>query len=171
MMEMHQMSLYWINLDEVRLGIMPRPRGNDWLSDDLRLLRQVGVDVVVSALTSEENQELGLTEEGQECAHIGLVFVSFPIEDRSVPASHAKFGALVDRLTEYLGKGKAIAVHCRAGIGRSSMIAACVLIRKGLSLDSVFQTIEEARGCPVPDTLEQRQWVERFSAFRAKSMD
>jgi len=157
------MSLYWINLDGVRLGIMPRPRGNDWLSDDLRLLRQVGVDVVVSALTSEENQELGLTEEGQECANIGLVFVSFPIKDRSVPASHTKFGALVDRLSEYLGKGKAIAVHCRAGIGRSSMIAASVLNRNSISVDSAFQAIAESRGCAVPDTLEQRQWVEQFS--------
>ena len=53
------MSLYWIDREGVRLGIMPRPRGNDWLSDDLRLLRQAGVDVIVSALTALEAEELG----------------------------------------------------------------------------------------------------------------
>jgi protein-tyrosine phosphatase len=121
------------------------------------------VEVVVSALTAPEVEELGLSEEAQECAQSGLVFISFPIEDRSVPTSHAKFGTLVDQLLEYSRKGKAIAVHCRAGIGRSSMIAACVLIRNGFSANSAFQTIEESRGCPVPDTPEQRQWVERFS--------
>jgi protein-tyrosine phosphatase len=170
-MEMHEMSLYWISSGGVRLGIMPRPRGNDWLSDDLRLLRRAGVDVVVSALTIPEVEELGLTEEAKECAQSGLVFISFPIEDRSVPTSQEEFSALVDQLLEHSRNGRVIAVHCRAGIGRASMIAACVLIRKGLSLDSVFQTIEEARGRTVPDTLEQRQWVERFSAYRTKSVD
>jgi|GraSoiStandDraft_36_1057302.scaffolds.fasta_scaffold11374_3 protein-tyrosine phosphatase len=157
------MSLYWIDREGVRLGIMPRPRGHDWLSDDLRMLRRAGVDVIVSALTALEAEELGLAEEAQECAQNGLLFISFPIEDRSVPTSHVDFGALVNQLLEYSRKGKAIAVHCRAGIGRSSMIAACVLIRNSLSVESAFQAIEESRGCPVPDTPEQRRWVERFS--------
>jgi protein-tyrosine phosphatase len=157
------MSLYWINREGLRLGIMPRPRGNDWLSDDLRMLRQAGVDVIVSALTVPEAEELGLAAEAQECALNGLLFISFPIEDRSIPTSHTDFGALVNQLLEYSRRGKAIAVHCRAGIGRSSMIAACVLIRNGLSVESSFQSIKESRGCPVPDTAEQRQWVEGFS--------
>jgi protein-tyrosine phosphatase len=157
------MSLYWINLEGIRLGIMPRPRESDWLSDDLRLLRQAGVDVIVSALTSAEAEDLCLRNEAQGCAQSGLDFVSFPIEDRSVPNSHAEFVTLVDQLMEYSRKGKAIAVHCRAGIGRSSLIAACVLKRNGFSADSAFQAIEESRGCPVPDTPEQRLWVERFS--------
>jgi len=157
------MSLYWINRDGVRLGIMPRPRGNDWICDDLRMLLQAGVDVIVSALTALEAEELGLAVEAPECAQHVLLFISFPIEDRSVPMSHTDFSALVNQLLEYSRRGKAIAVHCRAGIGRSSMIAACVLIRNGLSVESAFQAIEESRGCPVPDTPEQRQWVERFS--------
>jgi protein-tyrosine phosphatase len=130
---------------------------------DLRMLRQAGVDVIVSALTASEVEDLGLSEEAQGCALAGLVFISFAIEDRSVPTSQVDFSALVNQLLEYSRKGKAIAVHCRAGIGRSSMIAACVLIRNGLSAESAFQAIEESRGCPVPDTPEQRRWVERFS--------
>src|SRR5437016_1899679 len=57
------MSLYWINREGVRLRIMPRPRGNDWLPDDLRVLRQAGVDVIVSALTAPVAEELGLVAE------------------------------------------------------------------------------------------------------------
>ena len=164
------MSLYWIMQEGLRLGIMPRPRGNDWLSDDLRILRQAGVDVIVSALTALEAEELGLAAEAQECAQNGLLFISFPIEDRSVPTSHTDFSALVNRLLEYSRRGKAIVVHCRAGIGRSSMIAACVLIRNGLSVESSFQSLGESRGCPVPDTPEQRQWVEGFQFRRSHSL-
>jgi len=44
------------------------------------------------------------------------------------------------------------------------MIVASALIRIGLSTESAFRPIEESRGCPVPDTREQRQWIERHSS-------
>jgi protein-tyrosine phosphatase len=83
------------------------------------------------------------------------------VEDRSVPSSFSGFSHLVHSLSEYLRTGKAVAVHCRAGIGRSSMIVAAALIQNGFSVETAFRAIEEARGCPVPDTPEQRQWMER----------
>ena len=107
---------------------------------------------------------MGLREERQCCQNYGLEFLSFPIEDRSVPASFSEFDGLLNSVTDYLRNGKAVGVHCRAGIGRSSMIVASALIRDGLSVDSAFRAIEEARGCSVPDTAEQRQWVERYSS-------
>jgi len=158
------MTLYWVKNDVVRLAIMPRPRGGDWLSNDLRLLRQQGVDAIVSALTPEENEELFLAVESLECRKNDLDFISFSIEDRSVPTSAAAFSRLIRKLQELVSASKTMAIHCRAGIGRSSLIAACLLTRFGLSSDHAFHIIEEARGCPVPDTPEQRTWVERFSA-------
>jgi protein-tyrosine phosphatase len=122
------------------------------------------VDVVVSALTGAEIEELGLVEETHLCRDAGLEFLSIPIEDRSVPGSFSEFKELLHSLTEYLRDGKAVAVHCRAGIGRSSMIVASALIRNGSSVESAFCAIEEARGCPVPDTPEQRDWIERHSS-------
>ncbi len=155
---------YWIKTEGVRLAIIPRPRGQDWLPDDISLLQRAGIDVVVSALTAAENEELGLVEESRCCQSIGIEFLSFPIEDRSVPNSSAEFTELVNSVTDLLRRGKAVAVHCRAGIGRSSMIVASALIRIGLSTESAFRSIEESRGCPVPDTHEQRRWVERHSS-------
>ena len=128
--------------------------------------------MIVSALTSSENKELGLTEESRYCKNCDVEFVSFPIEDRSVPNSISKFNELVSSLTEYLRSGKAVGVHCRAGIGRSSMIVAGVLIHNGFSAASAFNAIEEARGCEVPDTPEQREWVEQnTSRFNPKPVD
>jgi len=155
---------YWIKTEGVRLAIIPRPRGHDWLPDDIDLLQRAGIDVVVSALTAAENEELGLVEERQCCQSRGVGFLSFPIEDRSVPNSLAEFTELVNSVAGFLRKGKAVAVHCRAGIGRSSMIVASALINIGLSTESAFLSIEESRGSPVPDTDEQRRWVERHSS-------
>ena len=133
-------------------------------STSIRLLKRAGVDVLVSALTGSETEDMGLLEESQCCQNYGLEFLSFPIEDRSVPASFSEFDGLLNSLTDRFRNGKAVGVHCRAGIGRSSMIVACALIRDGLSVDSAFHAIQDARGCSVPETAEQRQWVERYSS-------
>jgi len=47
-------------------------------------LRQAGVDVIVSTLTGPEAEEPGLVAEAEECVRNGLLFISFPIEDRSL---------------------------------------------------------------------------------------
>jgi len=158
------MNPLWIKIEGVRLAITPRPRGKDWLEDDIRFLQRAGVDVLVSALTPAEAEELGLLEESQFCQSNGLEFLSLPIEDRSVPSSFNEIDGLLNSVTDYLRNGKAVGVHCRAGIGRSSMIVASALIRNGLSVDTAFSAIQEARGCSVPDTPEQRQWVERYAS-------
>jgi protein-tyrosine phosphatase len=56
-----------------------------------------------------------------------------------------------------------VVIHCRQGVGRSALIAACVLVLRGVSVEKVFDLIENARGCSIPDTEEQRDWVNQFA--------
>jgi len=105
--------------------------------------------------------------EAEECARNGLHFISFPVEDRSLPENGGDFRALINRLVELSKSQKSVVIHCRAGIGRSSLIAACVSTSLGWTPDAAFIAIEEARGCSVPDTPEQRQWVELYDPYRA----
>lgn len=55
-----------------RPAIVGRPRGGDWLSDELIALSREGVDVLVSMLTTEEAQELGLQEESSSAGGTAL---------------------------------------------------------------------------------------------------
>lgn len=157
------MNLYWIETSNARLAIVGRPRGHDWLDDDITSLKQAGVDVLVSALTASESEELGLVEERNVCRSREMDFVSFPIEDRSVPVSQDEFQRLIVSLHALLAAGKHVAIHCRAGIGRSSLIAAALLVDSGFSVETAFVTVERARGISIPDTPEQRLWLERYS--------
>jgi protein-tyrosine phosphatase len=63
--------------------------------------------------------------------------------------------------------GQAIVLHCRMGIGRSSLIAASVLTTLGIAPSEAFALITTARGRSIPDTDEQRQWVDLFVAARS----
>lgn len=109
------MNPFWIKTADVRLAITPRPKGEDWLLDDLRLLKREGIDLVASSLTPAEAEELGLLEEGQGCQSTGLEYLSFPIEDRSVPSSFSEFDELLKTVSDYLSKGRAVGVSlpCR----------------------------------------------------------
>jgi protein-tyrosine phosphatase len=163
-----QPILYWIATPAPgRLATMARPRGGDWLAGELVALRQLGVDTLVSLLTVEELSELELDAEPDLARAAGLRFQSFPIPDYNVPRLDADTVDVIDQLAADVHVGQAIAVHCRMGIGRSSLIAASVLTTLGFAPTEAFALITTARGRPVPDTDEQRQWVDRFVAARS----
>jgi hypothetical protein len=61
------MNPFWIRKEGLRLAITPRPRGYDWLVDDISLWKRAGVDVLVSALSHYETEDMGLLEESQCC--------------------------------------------------------------------------------------------------------
>ncbi|WP_244305154.1 protein-tyrosine phosphatase family protein [Kitasatospora cheerisanensis] len=63
-----------------------------------------------------------LAEEPELAVAAGLRFHSLPIPDRTVPA-HAQVRPALDVLTGRLRAGGHLVFHCRAGIGRSSLLA------------------------------------------------
>jgi len=142
-----------------QLAIIPRPEGEDSLADEMQALRQADIDVVVSMLENHEAVELGLKKERRAAEHAGMVFVNFPIVDHSVPKSTESFLKFLSHLEHHLANGRRIGVHCRACIGRSSVVTASLLVRSGIPLDEAWTTIAIARQYPVPDTAEQAAWV------------
>jgi len=152
-----------------RLAIMPRPRGGDWLEDETKSWRQSGINVVVSLLTSDEIEELNLDAEGELCHVNQIEFVSFPIEDRGVPSSMGSFKNLVSSLGDHLANGRNVVIHCRQGIGRAGLVAIALLVAAGVEKDAAVARVSSARGCLVPETSDQRQWINEFSKSHALS--
>ena len=151
---------YWIEGPwKGRLAIVPRPRGGDWLEDEIAAWRKAGIGTVVSFLTPDEVAEFDLEAEKELSEAHGIRFVSFPIPDRGVPASQHAAAALVEDLEQSLANGEKVALHCRQSVGRSALIAAYLLISEGEDPRRAFERIRSARGVRVPDTAEQIQWV------------
>jgi protein-tyrosine phosphatase len=148
-----------------RLGIVPRPRGGDWLGDDAKAWRDAGINMVVSLLEPTEAADLDLAREAQTVAALGLMFQAFPIPDRGVPASRDSVAQLTRRMIEVLRTGASVVVHCRQGIGRSSMIVAAALVSHGVSVTDALAAIKKSRGIEVPETDEQRRWLADFASW------
>jgi protein-tyrosine phosphatase len=157
-------SLFTVDLPGPgRLSTMARPRGLDWLEDEMKALSMAGVDVLVCALTEPEREDLGLAGEAEAAAAAGLRFVGVPIPDRAVPDAAAVLPVLRD-LAGRLRAGAHVVTHCRFGIGRASLLAAALLVLNGVAPDVAWERLEVARGLAVPDTAEQREWAVRLGA-------
>jgi hypothetical protein len=140
-----------------RLSTMAKPRGGDWLTDEMAALHAAGVDILVCALTTAELHEVDLTDEPRTAHDAGLEFVSIPIPDRDVPNPTTVLPEL-QRLASRLRSGAHIVTHCRFGIGRASLLAAGILVLNGLTPDQAWDQLAHARGLAVPDTPAQRDW-------------
>lgn len=155
-------KIYWINTGQLsgdRMGTMARPRGDDWLEDEVKNLQSQKVDCLISLLESSEEWELGLVKEGEVCMREGIEFINFPIKDVSLPNDEDNFIKLVELLADKIKQNEKVVVHCRMGIGRSSMLVAAVMIRMGYKASETFDIIGEFRKLKVPDTEEQKEWV------------
>ncbi len=146
------------------MAIVKRPRGGEWLFDELQLIREEGVDVLVSLLERKEEIELELTNEGRIWRETGGVFLNFPILDRSVPESSFSAHKMLKSLIAFVEQGNSIAVHCRMSIGRSSIVIAALMASLGFDVDDVFRLISHARGLSTPETSEQVCWVKSYYA-------
>lgn len=140
---------------------MARPRGGEWLQDEMAAMRREGVGVLVCLLEYGEMLELELEREREMCEAAGMAWIHFPIADRKVPAMGEKYVQLVRNVTERLREGAKVVVHCRMGIGRTGMVAAGVLIRGGMSTEEAFAQLSQVRMLKVPDTEQQVRWVEQ----------
>jgi len=156
--------MFWIHSPEPGgLAIAPRPHGGERLAQEIALWRAAGVDLVLSLLEPHEVHELELAGEEQACMRAGMAFLSFPILDRGVPESIGRTCEIVAVCRDRLREGQNLLLHCHGGIGRSSIMAACILASLGIEPQTAFERIEKARGEKVPDTADQRKWAEAFT--------
>lgn len=146
-----------------KLAVAARPRGGEWLEDEIRSWQRSGVNAVFSLLTVEEERDLDISREAAETRAHGMKYLSYPILDRQVPDSESNFATALEKLEGELAAGKNVIIHCRQGIGRTGLVAACLLLRKGIDPETAVRLLSAARGLPVPETPEQRHWIDHYA--------
>lgn len=145
-------KIHWIT---ETIGIIARPRGNEWLEEEIIAFKKQQVTLIVSLLESHEITELGLRQEKHLCEKYNIQFINFPIPDRSIPPKGRQTEEFIHQLSENKTK---LVIHCRMGIGRSSIIAASLLLQNQKAIE-IIPHISHIRGLNVPDTAEQLQWL------------
>ncbi len=160
-------QIYWVEgFAPARIAVAARPRGGDWLHDDMAAMRAAGLDILISALPPEEARQVWLHDEGEAARAAGLEFVHFPVPNLLTPVL-GEAAPLLAALAARVKSGASLAAHCYAGQGRSPMLVASILALLGHEPDEIWPRIRLARGIPVPDTDIQRRWVRELALYFA----
>ena len=140
--------------------LMPSPPAKA-LNEVSQQLVERDVSLLVSLLADEDIRSLGLQDGLPTVVGRGLELKHFPIVDFGLPEPVA-FRVLVSELCAALEQGTSIAIHCWAGLGRTGMLASCILKGLGHPSEDAMQRVAAARGVTIPDTEVQRQFIHEF---------
>jgi atypical dual specificity phosphatase len=145
-------------LKKGRLAGTPRPGVFHELDYDLKALQRVGVTCLVT-----------LTErapEVEEMGHYGIDNIWSPIKDMEAP-SITQAAALCKQIEARLQQQAVVAVHCRAGLGRTGTLLAAYLIWEGAEALGALETVRRVEPRWVQSE-EQVAFLERFSSALAE---
>lgn len=99
-------------------------------------------------------------------AGAGLSLVRFPIDDMSVPASGAEFARFLEEVRARMAAGEGVYLHCLAGVGRTGLALACLLVLAGEPAAGAVAAVRARYKPEAVETAEQRRFVEEFAVGR-----
>lgn len=146
-------GLHWVRRDA--LAGLPRPGLLVDVEEDVAGLWSLGIDTLVSL------EETRTVPEDLLERH-GITSVWLPIPDMAAPSVEEAF-SLCERVHGRIAAGGSVAVHCRAGLGRTGTILAAYLIWEG---QSALEALEAVR-CVQPRFVQSDEQIEFLSAFAA----
>ncbi|MEX1993994.1 MAG: ADP-ribosylglycohydrolase family protein [Steroidobacteraceae bacterium] len=164
---------FWVEPGRILAGEYPAGADEEATQDRLQRLLDAGIDCFID-----------LTEPGEMDAYEGflpgpyardpVVYLRKPIPDHGLPQSADQMQEILDEIDAALAEGRRIYLHCRAGIGRTNLVAGCWFASAGASGDAALVRLNErwqgsarSRSWPtVPETDAQSDFVRDWQPMR-----
>jgi protein-tyrosine phosphatase len=136
------------------------------LSFDLARLRdEYKVSLLVSLIEEHEFESLQIRELRERAGDFGIKVLWSPIRDVSVPKSIEEFAPVVQIVVDALRVGQTVVVHCMGGLGRTGLMAACVLVAATEPApEEAISIVRHARPGAI-QTRGQEEFVKLFQRF------
>ena len=146
-------EFHWII--EQQLAGMQKPGLFGHETEELQGLAELGVQTLVN-----------LTEYPlftAELSALNLSIIHFPIVDMSIPVLSEAM-QLCQLISEQLDQGYSFALHCKAGLGRTGTMLACVLVYRGMVAMNAIDRLRMINRLYI-QTDEQLDFVSRFECY------
>ncbi|WP_342363067.1 dual specificity protein phosphatase family protein [Terrarubrum flagellatum] len=131
-------------------------------------LSAAGATAMITLVETAMLDAFGVPDLGAVAARAGLAWLHLPIADFSTPdtAFLARWREEGRGIHARLDRGEAIAIHCRAGLGRTGTVAAMILVERSLQPREAIAAVREARPGTI-ETTEQQAWVRALRSASA----
>lgn len=160
---------YWVIPGRLLAGEYPVGREQQ-LSDAGRARVQELIAAGISCFVD-------LTEEGECPPYQPLLpptvsYLRHAIRDQRVPRRPAQMRRIQDEIAAVLAGGGTVYLHCRAGIGRTGMVAGCFLVEQGRDGERALRELNElwTQQCAraelwpmVPQTPDQAEYIRHWT--------
>ncbi|GGL80801.1 protein-tyrosine-phosphatase [Deinococcus aerolatus] len=130
---------------------------------DMQTLAADGVNVLAPLIEDFEFDMLGMDGYHAAADLSNLEIKAFAIPDQHAPGKRADFAAFIDELMTDLLDGRGVVVHCRGGLGRAGLAAACLLVQGGMAAETAIELVRQTRDRKAIETREQEQFVHEFA--------
>ncbi len=172
---------YWVEPGRLLVGEFPGSRSRADTMDRLKQVLAAGITQFVdltdaTELPSYEALLPFATPSGRR-----VQYMRESIPDHGVPVSAVTMERIVATLRNAIDAGEVVYLHCRAGIGRSAMVAACYFVERGMSAEAALEALQKCwkqsaksqHWVCVPETEDQyeyiREWARRTGTQTAPS--
>ena len=162
-------NCYWVVPGKLLAGEYPGGASPEATRERLKRLAAVGIGAFID-----------LTQPGELSPYeaelpAGVAYLRKPIPDHGLPEERSHMSGILDALRQALRAPRAVYLHCRAGIGRTGMVAGCYLAERGLGGEGALtelnhlwqQSARSAQWPSVPETDEQTEYVRGWTRAAA----
>ena len=164
---------YWVLPGQLLAGEYPGGTTPELTRARLAGLLERGIDCF---LDLTQPQELDPYESALPSASR---YLRRPIVDHGTPRHRDEMAEILGCLRVALGEGRRVYLHCRAGIGRTGMVAGCLLVERGLAgedalaeLNRLWRQSARSKQWPsVPETADQIEYVRRWTPLPVEESD
>jgi hypothetical protein len=161
-------NTYWVIPELLLAGEHPYGGSEADARERLALLCGAGIDYFIDLTEIDEMPEYRALLPAH--AH----YLRCAIRDTKVPSQIAQMQELQSRIRNARALGRRAYIHCRAGIGRTSLVVGCYLAEEGLDgiaaleqLNRLWRLCARAQSWPtVPQTAEQAAYIRDWPRYR-----
>lgn len=128
-----------------RLLLHSMPGRYESLENVWTQVRNEGVCAIVCLAEKDELHEKSSEyARALEAGTVPCLVIRFEVPDRSAPEDRNAFWALAGDVAQRLKSGEAVLIHCAGGVGRTAMLAVCVLLALGEPVSDARRVVSRA---------------------------
>jgi ADP-ribosylglycohydrolase len=164
---------YWVLPARLLAGEHPGGATSELTRERLSRLLEAGIDCFIDLTHPQEIVSY------ESALPMGVQYLRRSILDHGTPAAPTDMVEILECLRGALREGRVIYLHCRAGIGRTGMVAGCLLAEQGFAgaealdeLNRLWRQCARSGAWPsVPETPEQVEYVRRWRPLGTSESD
>jgi ADP-ribosyl-[dinitrogen reductase] hydrolase len=125
---------------------------------DIAVIESWGPTLVLTLNEEHEFGGVGVPDFASRMGRAGFTWHHLPIPDGGVPDSmfEQRWESVGHDVRSTLRSGKRVVVHCRAGLGRTGMIAARLLVEMGMTSEGAIGSVRAARKGTIETSAQER---------------